>query len=189
MDAQKLEMIDIGETEVRKPVHRKRQLTRAEKLRRKKRRRRARIIRGTMLIVIFLLVIGVIFGIVRLTAFLYGELSKTESMQVISDTALETLPEQDNRKWKDFYGAPLERPELLVDLLTVNEYSRPGEPLPEVKNIFVHYTANAGTTAQQNRSYFQSLAETGNVRQVPILSSVMTEKSYSAFPLRKLDMR
>lgn len=30
----------------------------------------------------------------------------------------------------------------------------------EVKSIFVHYTANAGTTAEQNRSYFSSLAQT-----------------------------
>ncbi|MDE7015781.1 MAG: N-acetylmuramoyl-L-alanine amidase, partial [Kineothrix sp.] len=63
------------------------------------------------------------------------------------------------RKWADFYALELERPELAVDLLTVNEYSRPGEELPEVKSIFIHYTANAGTTAEQNRSYFESLAE------------------------------
>lgn len=41
------------------------------------------------------------------------------------------------------------------DFLTPNEYSRPGEPLPEVMNIFVHYTANPGTSAAQNRSYFE----------------------------------
>lgn len=41
------------------------------------------------------------------------------------------------------------------DFLTPNEYSRPGETLPEVTNIFVHYTANPGTSAAQNRSYFE----------------------------------
>lgn len=41
------------------------------------------------------------------------------------------------------------------DFLTPNEYSRPGDPLPEVTNIFVHYTANPGTSAAQNRSYFE----------------------------------
>lgn len=46
------------------------------------------------------------------------------------------------------------------NFLTPNEYSRPGDPLTEVKNIFVHYTANPGTSAAQNRSYFESLKDT-----------------------------
>lgn len=46
-------------------------------------------------------------------------------------------------------------PAWTEDFLTPNEYSRPGEPLPEVTNIFVHYTANPGTSAAQNRSYFE----------------------------------
>ena len=50
---------------------------------------------------------------------------------------------------------------LLIAFLTPNPYSRPGEPLPEVKNIFIHYTANPGTTAEQNRSYFENLGITG----------------------------
>ena len=52
-------------------------------------------------------------------------------------------------------------PDILVDLIDINEYSRPGTPLEEVNGIVVHYTGNPGTTAVQNRSYFQSLAETG----------------------------
>lgn len=54
-----------------------------------------------------------------------------------------------------------EKPQIIEDMLTVNPYSRPGEELPEVKNIFVHYTANQGTSAAQNRSYFENLALTG----------------------------
>ena len=45
------------------------------------------------------------------------------------------------------------------ELLTVNEYSRPGTALKEVKGIVVHYTGNPGTTAQQNRNYFEGLAQ------------------------------
>ena len=57
-------------------------------------------------------------------------------------------------------------PDFAVELLTVNEYSRPGTELAQVKlrkikGIVIHYTANPGTTAEQNRSYFESLAETG----------------------------
>jgi len=46
------------------------------------------------------------------------------------------------------------------DFLTVNEYSRPGDKLKKVNNIFVHYTANPATSAAQNRSYFENLATT-----------------------------
>ena len=53
-----------------------------------------------------------------------------------------------------------DQPELDVELLTVNEYSRPGAVLEQVNGIVVHYTANPGTTAIQNRSYFENLAET-----------------------------
>lgn len=51
-------------------------------------------------------------------------------------------------------------PEIIQDLLEVNEYSRPGTRLERVNSIFVHYTANPGTSAAQNRSYFANLAET-----------------------------
>ncbi len=46
------------------------------------------------------------------------------------------------------------------DFLSVNEYSRPAEELKKVKNIFIHYTANPGTDAAQNRSYFENLGQT-----------------------------
>lgn len=52
-------------------------------------------------------------------------------------------------------------PEYDVQLLSINEYSRPGNPLEEVKGIVVHYTANPGTTAQQNRDYFEGLSLSG----------------------------
>lgn len=51
-------------------------------------------------------------------------------------------------------------PTWTEDFLTVNEYSRPGDALKEVNNIFVHYTANPGTSATQNRSYFEQLKDT-----------------------------
>lgn len=51
-------------------------------------------------------------------------------------------------------------PGVEQDFLEVNEYSRPGTPLDKVNSIFVHYTANPGTSAAQNRSYFANLAQT-----------------------------
>lgn len=55
----------------------------------------------------------------------------------------------------------MEHPEWNEDFLKVNHYSRPGYLLSEVKNIFVHYVANPGSTAKQNRDYFNNLGETG----------------------------
>lgn len=54
-----------------------------------------------------------------------------------------------------------EKPEIVQDFLTPNEFSRPQEALPEVTELFVHYTANPGTSAEQNRSYFENLGITG----------------------------
>ena len=51
-------------------------------------------------------------------------------------------------------------PKLDVELLTPNPYSRPQKALEKVNGIVVHYTANPGTTARQNRDYFNGLAET-----------------------------
>jgi N-acetylmuramoyl-L-alanine amidase len=42
-------------------------------------------------------------------------------------------------------------------LLTVNPFSRPGKKLAGVKAIVIHWVANAGSTAIQNRDYFESL--------------------------------
>lgn len=60
-------------------------------------------------------------------------------------------------KFSDEEIAP---PEITEDLLEVNDYSRPGTKLQKVKSVFVHYTANPGTSAAQNRSYFANLAKT-----------------------------
>ena len=42
-------------------------------------------------------------------------------------------------------------------LLTVNKYSRPGMLLNRVTALVIHYTADAGATAQNERDYFNSM--------------------------------
>lgn len=54
----------------------------------------------------------------------------------------------------------MDRPPLDVQLLTINEYSRPGIVLERVDGIVIHYTANPGTSAQNNRDYFEGLKDT-----------------------------
>lgn len=50
-------------------------------------------------------------------------------------------------------------PEIDVELLTVNPYSRPGTPTEKITGIVVHYTANPGSDAIDNRNYFESLKD------------------------------
>ena len=50
-------------------------------------------------------------------------------------------------------------PEIDVELLTVNPHSRPGQPTDKIKGIVVHYTANPGASAIDNRDYFEGLKD------------------------------
>ena len=52
------------------------------------------------------------------------------------------------------------RPDMEVALLTVNDYSRPGINSNRINGIVIHYTANPGSTAMQNRNYFEGLKDT-----------------------------
>ena len=67
--------------------------------------------------------------------------------------------------WRLAFSAPQPSGDLpdwiTEELLPINPYSRPGEPLEEVNGVVVHYVGNPGTTAQQNNSYFRNLATTG----------------------------
>lgn len=56
-------------------------------------------------------------------------------------------------------GYSVAQPELDVQLLTINEYSRPGIATSGINGIVIHYTANPGSTAQQNRDYFENLKD------------------------------
>lgn len=56
------------------------------------------------------------------------------------------------------------KPNIDVQLLTVNAYSRPGTQSDKIENIVIHYTANPGTTAEQNRNYFEGLKDSKKTR-------------------------
>lgn len=63
-------------------------------------------------------------------------------------------------KWRvDGGGIQEKRPPIDVELLTPNEYSRPQTPLEKVNGIVIHYTANPGTDAINNRNYFEGLKD------------------------------
>lgn len=53
--------------------------------------------------------------------------------------------------------------DIKQQLLTVNPYSRSGQKLNKVNAIVIHYVGNPGTTAAQNRNYFEGLKDSKNV--------------------------
>ncbi len=57
------------------------------------------------------------------------------------------------------YVNPVPRPDIDVQLLTVNDYSRPGEATDAINYIVIHYLGNPKTTAQENHDYFESLKD------------------------------
>lgn len=56
------------------------------------------------------------------------------------------------------------KPNIDVQLLTMNAYSRPGTQSDKIQNIVIHYTANPGTSAIQNRNYFEGLKDSKKTR-------------------------
>lgn len=117
------------EEEIRRRYERKR--------RRRKEQRRIRMLRrsvigGTMAALTIVLAVGI-----HHTALMQGE-------ETVMAEPAKYIPEA---------------PDFLVELLDINEYSRPGESLEQVNGIVIHYTANPGTTAEQNRGYFEGLKD------------------------------
>lgn len=54
-------------------------------------------------------------------------------------------------------------PEVDVQHLTVNDYSRPGDPTDTIEYIVIHYLGNPKTSAQENHDYFESLKDLQDV--------------------------
>ena len=63
-----------------------------------------------------------------------------------------------NNPGNDTITGPLSNGEIIkVEYLTPNPYSRPQIKLSKIKGIVIHYTANPGTSAENNHSYFEGL--------------------------------
>lgn len=95
--------------------------------------------------------IAVTVGLFFAVAVLVGYTANAIRNKAAGSTGANT-PKVEDGKYND------KKPDIDVLLLTVNEYSRPGTELKQVKGIVVHYTGNPGTTARQNRDYFEGLA-------------------------------
>ena len=89
---------------------------------------------------------------------LLGTLVLTASLIAVGGTRIGAAMEERRlleARNESFVGAP----PFDVELLDVNEYSRPGISLEQINGIVIHYTANPGSTAQNNRDYFEGLKD------------------------------
>lgn len=118
-----------------------------KELRRKKRRREVMIARicvfgggGLILLVIALMIYSFVIA------------------PHMGKEAISNNIEEETQK-EETYFIIEEKPNIDVQLLTPNNYSRPGIATEPITNIVVHYTANPGTTAQQNRDFFEGLKD------------------------------
>ncbi len=76
------------------------------------------------------------------------------------DTKRQKIPVAKVEVMEEERSEGITKPAIETSLLEINDFSRPGTPLNTINSVFVHYTANPGTSAAQNRSYFANLAET-----------------------------
>lgn len=117
-------------------------------MRKKRRQRKRRIIKGTIILCEL--------GFIIILCFLLYNLIR--SFATDGDSIIEA---NEAKRQEVIQLNETAKPDMIEDFLTINAYSRPGEELKKVNNIFVHYTANPGTSAAQNRSYFENLGVTG----------------------------
>lgn len=128
-------------------VSEKRRLEEARReKRRKARRRRAYFYRALA----FVMLISMLVLLLLLVGLIYKMVHKEEKIQEVFNEIAEPVLSETK-------AGGITKPDIEVDLLNVNEYSRPGTEIEGVKSIFVHYTANPKTSAAQNRSYFSNL--------------------------------
>lgn len=105
---------------------------------RKKRRRKIIIKRIFVMLVTAGILAGGIYGGVRLYNFVkYGD-----TPQGAPDKALKYLTDIEIPDWID------------EQIIYKHNTARTGQPLSEVKNIVLHYVGNPGTSAQNNRDYY-----------------------------------
>lgn len=111
-------------------------------MRRQKRRQRAFLFRNWKKAVVLLLILTLGLSAMKLVSCVRNRSAEVYEEFQLSEEEISAL-----------------QPELDVELLTVNEFSRPGTELQEVNGIVIHYTANPGATAIQNRDYFEGLKD------------------------------
>ena len=121
-----------------------------EKARRRKRRSRY--------LLVALILMEIILVAAGLAIILLMQSEKQEDPLLEQEITFEYYTEEKETE-PSFFVDP---PEISEQLLTVNEWSRPGVKIKELDYIVIHYLGNPKTTAQENRDYFESLKDLQN---------------------------
>lgn len=129
-------------------------LTREEWNRKRRRKRRL------VLTVVILLLIIIFLFIFVLGSIYYATNDNREGKNSIIHNIQNQLFGYNNDGIETIDGTLTNGVEIIQDFLTPNEYSRPQIPLYGIDGVVIHYTANPGTSAANNRSYFEGLATT-----------------------------
>ena len=116
--------------------------------RRKARKRRAYLYRAMA----FFMVTFCVVSVFMLVGLAYQSVQEWKRKDDVPVTKIPVVEEPET--------VGITAPNIMTSYLEINDYSRPGTKLDEINSIFVHYTANPGTSAAQNRSYFSNLPET-----------------------------
>lgn len=104
---------------------------------------------GIGILSVFFVLLAVIYSF----RFFYRKMQK-EPVEATTQEMIQVPP---------LSGVAEKFPDLPIteEFLTVNPYSRPGLALTtNPQYIVIHYTANPGSTAEQNRNYFENLKDT-----------------------------
>ena len=104
-------------------------------------------------VLIFIIVIVAFAACVLGYAFLEMRMEQSETQSGQEEISGNASGNGGPEQWQA-EGAPF----IDVELLTPNSYSRPQISIEQVNYIAIHYTANPGATAQNNRDYFENLS-------------------------------
>lgn len=131
-----------------------------EKKEKRRKRRTGRTHSGLRKVISCIVVIFVVMAVVAMGAACFKMWQEgywgSDTEQNTEDTVREATSTGGVEQWQK-EGAPY----IDVELLTPNPYSRPQLPIEQVNYIAIHYTANPGATAMNNRNYFENLSQTG----------------------------
>ena len=125
-----------------------------QSIKRRRARRRREFLCKMAILLFVVICLGMIYYITGQIYQMVHRRTEEKPLPVMTEQAF------DNKDNTDSDSSVISPPGAIQDFLEINEYSRPGTRLDRINSIFVHYTANPGTSAAQNRSYFANLAET-----------------------------
>ena len=118
--------------------------------------------RHTLVWIIFIEILLVLAGL-AVVIFVLDEGTPRPVDELINETVKIDFLEETEKILdpEEEYYVP--KPYIDEQLLSINQWSRPGEKLKSLDYIVIHYLGNPETTAQENRDYFESLKDLRNV--------------------------